>query len=181
MKHHKNYLALLMIALSITIFVCVLYGYLHYTIGVSLDRALAAREAVKKEQIYKSQKQNLTDTYTRTTKDRASLSSYFVADDKKVAFIERIESFGSIAQAKITLSGIVADDLATSLSGTLGRVSMHVDTSGSWASVMRVLKMAETLPYKSSVSAMRIDYSGGTEDPKGVWRVSFVLDTVSIR
>ncbi len=172
-----------MIALSITIFVCVLYGYLHYSIGTSLDRALAAREAVKKEQLYKDQKQNLTDMYTQTTKDRSSLSLYFVADDKKVAFIERIESFGSIAQAKVTLSGIVADDLATSPVGTLGRISMHVDTVGSWEAVMRVLKLAETLPYKSSVSAVRVDYTGMTDgkNPKGEWRGSFILDTVSIR
>jgi hypothetical protein len=190
MKHHHNHIALLMIALSITIFVCALYGYMHYSIGVSLERALVAREAVKNEQIYKNQKQNLTSLYSDTVEDRAKLASFFVADDEKVAFIEKIESFGNTTQAKVTLSGIVADDLATAPIGTLGHISIHVDATGSWASVMRVLKLAETLPYKSSVSGVRVDVSGVSSDaqpvkdakePKREWRITFVLDTVSIR
>lgn len=173
-----------MIALAITIFVCALYGYMNYAIGVSLDRALTAREAVKNEQIYKNQKQNLTKLYTDTTHDRASLSSFFVADDQKVAFIEKIESFGTATQAKVALSGIVADDLATSPVGTLGRISVRVDATGSWSSVMRVLNMAETLPYKSSVSGVRVDVAGpseDTKDPKREWRLTFMLDVASIR
>jgi len=108
----------------------------------------------------------------------------FVADDQKVEFIEKIESFGDTTNARVILSGIVADDLATSPVGTLGRISIRVDAVGSWASIMRVLKMAETLPYKSSVSGVRVDLSGDSPDAKEVkreWRVTFVLDTASIR
>ncbi len=184
MKHHHSHIALLMIALAITLFVCALYGYMNYAIGASLDRALAAREAVKHEQIYSNQKQNLTKLYSDTADDRAALSSFFVADDQKVAFIEKIESFGGSTQAKVSLSNIVADDLATSPAGTLGRISIRVDAVGSWSSIMRVLKMAETLPYKSSVSGVRVDVSGpapDAKDPKREWHLTFVLDTASIR
>ncbi|OHA17215.1 MAG: hypothetical protein A3C79_02735 [Candidatus Taylorbacteria bacterium RIFCSPHIGHO2_02_FULL_45_28] len=184
MKHHHSHIALLMVALSITIFIFALYGYMHYAVGVSLDRALVAREAVKNEQVYKNQRQGLTSLYNDTIKDRAALPLLFVADDQKVEFIEKIESFGDTTNARVILSGIVADDLATSPVGTLGRISIRVDAVGSWASIMRVLKMAETLPYKSSVSGVRVDLSGDSPDAKEVkreWRVTFVLDTASIR
>lgn len=178
---------MLLIAFSITVFVCALYAYMHYSIGVSLERALAAREAVKNEQIYKEQKAKLTSLYDETTHDRGQLASFFVADDQKVAFIEKIELLGDTTQAKVVLSGIVADDLATNPPGTLGRISVHVDAMGSWSSIMRVLKLAETLPYKSSVSGVRVDVTGGSSDEKGTkeskreWRLTFVLETVSIR
>lgn len=172
-----------MIAILVTISIYASYGYIYYAIGSSLTRALAAREAVKKEQIYKDQKQNLMDMYKQTINDRAELSTFFVADDQKVSFIEAIESFGNSTGAKVVLSGIVADDLATNKPGTLGKVSLHVDATGSWASVMRVLKLAETLPYKTSVGGVRVDYSGTSDskDPAKIWRISFVLDTASIR
>lgn len=184
MKHHHNHIALLLAALSITIFVWALYGYMHYAVNVSLSRALTAREAAKNEQTYKSQKQNLISLYEKTTEDRAKLISFFVADDEKVDFIEEIESFGDIVQAKVTLSDIVADDLATKPVGTLGKISIRVDVVGSWPSVMRALKMAETLPYKSSVSGVRLDFSGLSEETKNQkreWHATFVLETVSIR
>src|SRR3989344_2094153 len=154
MKHHHSHIALLMVALSITIFIFALYGYMHYAVGVSLDRALVAREAVKNEQVYKNQRQGLTSLYNDTIKDRAALPLLFVAD------------------------------LAASPVGTRGRISIRVDAVGSWASIMRVLKMAETLPYKTSVSGVRVDLSGDSPDAKEVkreWRVTFVLDTASIR
>jgi anaerobic C4-dicarboxylate transporter len=182
MKHHHSHIALLMIALSITIFVCALYGYMQFAIGSSLDRALAAREAVKNEQVYKSQKQNLNTLYNDTASSRAKLGSFFVADDQKVAFIEKIESLDVATGAKITLSNIVADDLATSPVGTLGRVSLRVDASGSWSSVMRVLRLVETLPYKTTVSAVRVDVvAGDSKSAHTEWRVTFALDSISIR
>lgn len=176
-------MALFMIALSVTIFVGALYGYMDYSIGTSLDRAITAREAVKNEQEYRNQKQNLNSLYNETATERLALGSFFVADDQKVSFIEKIESFGSATQAKVMLANIVADDLATSQPGTLGKISMRVDVSGSWASVMRVLKLAETLPYKSSVSAVRVDAAGVTDSKAGKveWHLTFIIDTVSIR
>ncbi len=181
MIHHRNHVALLIIAVAITGLVGALYAYMHYAINASSARAIDARMAAQSERAYQDQRQSLTDLYTDTASDRARLATLFVADDQKVPFIEKIESFGTITQAKVTLSSIVADDLATSPVGTLGRVSMHVDATGSWSAVMRVLKMAETLPYKSSVTAVRLDLTSGDKGAKREWRLSFALDAVSIR
>lgn len=183
MIHHRNHIALLIIAIAITLVVCALYAYMRYAIGSSLSRAAEARIAAQNEQTYQSQRQNLMGLYNDTQNNRAKLAGFFVADDQKVTFIEKIESFGATTQAKVVLGGIVADDLATSPVGTLGRMSMHVDATGSWSSVMRVLKMAETLPYKSSVTGVRVDVASAGEgkDAKRQWHVSFMLDAVSIR
>ncbi len=182
MKHHHSHIALLMIALSITVFVCALYGYMQYAIGSSLDRALAAREAVKNEQVYNNQKQNLNALYNDTASDRAKLGLFFVADDQKVAFIEKIESLNVSTGAQITLSNIVADDLATSPVGTLGKVSLRVDAVGSWSSIMRVLRLVETLPYKTTVSGVRLDMiAGDAKSQRTEWRITFALESISIR
>lgn len=183
MKRQNNHTALLMFAIAITLVVYASYGYMYYSVGVSLDRALAAREAVRKEETYKMQGQSLRNVHDITESDRAKLGTFFVADDKKVSFIETLESLGENTGSKVTLSSIVADDLATSKPGTLGKVSIHVDVQGTWSSVMRTLLLAENLPYKVLVSGVRLDASGAPNEKNSrqEWHASFVLDTVSIR
>lgn len=182
MIHQRNHIALCMIAIAVTIFVAALYVYFHISINASRVRAIEARTAAANEQTYQSQRQSLSELYAVTKEGRAAIGSFFVADDKKVPFIETIEAFGSTTQAKVTLSGIVADDLATSPVGTLGKISVRVDATGSWPSVMRVLRMAETLEYKSSVNSVRVDVvKDDKPDAKRQWHLSFVLEAVSIR
>lgn len=184
MKHDHSHLALLIIAITITVFAFSLYGYMRYAIGPSVEKAIAAQQAAKDEQERKSQKDSLTAIYNDTAKGRAGLVSYFVADDQKVQFIERIESLGEATQSKVIISDIVADDLASSPAGTFGHISMRLDVTGSWSSIMRVLRLAETMPYKSTVSDVRIGASGtGTDEkePRRSWRLTFSLDSISIR
>lgn len=183
MKHDHSHLALLVIAISITVFAFSLYGYMRYAIGSSVEKAITAQQAAKDEQARKNHKDSLTAIYTDTADGRAGLTSYFVADDQKVKFIERIESLGDATQADVIISDIVADDLTASPAGTFGRISMRIDATGSWSSIMRLLRLAETIPYKSTVSAVRIGSSGtgaSTQESKRSWRLTFTLDTVSI-
>jgi hypothetical protein len=183
MKHHNSHIALLVIAVSITVFVYGLYGFMYHSVNISLANALAAKEEVQKEQMYKDQGKNLTTIYDATVKDRAKLSSYFVPDSAKVTFIEMLESLGNSTGSKVSLSSISADDLVASAVGSEGHITAHIDVEGTWSGVMRTLIYAENLQYKSSVS--KVQMSGTTnEDPKdlrSVWHLSFVLDTLSLR
>lgn len=183
MKNHYNHITLLIVAFIVTAFVFVLYGYMYFVVGNSLDKALAAREEVKKEQAYKDQEKNSADLYEKTAKDRAKLSTFFVDDNNKVSFIEMIESLGDRTGSTITLSSIVADDLATSPVGTYGHIKINVDVQGSWASVMKTLILAENLPYMITIRTVRMDTSGtlDAKNPKQSWKLSFTLDATSIR
>ncbi|MDQ2932783.1 MAG: hypothetical protein M3Q80_00165, partial [bacterium] len=91
MKHPHSHVPLLVLAVSVTLFVFALYGYMYRTVDVSLNKALAAREEVAKEQSLKLQEKKLTEMYTETTKDRARLASLFVEDTKTISFIETVE------------------------------------------------------------------------------------------
>ena len=47
---------------------------------------------------------------------------------------------------------------------------------------MRVLRLVETLPYKTTVSAVRVDVvAGDSKSAHTEWRVTFALDSISIR
>jgi uncharacterized protein YpuA (DUF1002 family) len=183
MRKSNTHIALLMMAIFVTIIVYGLYGYMYYTVDASLARVFVAREAVEKEQSYKNQEKSLTDMFEKTVSDRARLDTFFVAHDEIIQYIETIESLGKSGGATVALSAINADDLATSKVGTLGRISIAVDVRGTWSSVMRTLILAETLSYKVSVKNVRIDRVAPAGSPGGKpeWRVTFVLETVSVR
>ena len=183
MKHHHSHLALVFMSLAITVFVFGLFGYMYYKVDVSLDKALALRDEVRQEQLNRDQGKNLSAVYESTAQDRAKVGTYFVSDANKVPYIEMIESIGSTLGATVALSSIAADDLSGSTVGTLGHISIHVDVQGSWSAVMGTLSLAESLPYKTTVSNVRVDSSGlsDTKNPKPMWHMSFVLDAVSIK
>ncbi len=183
MKHHHSHIALLIFAFSVTLFVYALYGYMYNTIDKSLGRVLSAREDIKKEQLYSSQGKTLATLYDATARDRAKLATFFVSDSEKVSFIEMIESLGNHLGSTISLSSIVADDLATSPVGKLGHINMHVDVHGTWFAVIGTLISAENLPYKVNISNVRLDTSGALDakNPRQTWKLSFVLDALSIR
>jgi len=183
MKHHHSQTALLFVAVSITLFVYGIFVYMYQMVDVSLAKALAARDEVKQEQAFKDQGKTLEKIYEATASDRAKLSSFFVDDDNKVSFIEMIESLGGQTGSIVSLGSISADDLSASSPGTQGHIVARVEVQGSWSAVMGTLVRAENLPYKSIVSTVRLDSVGISDSKSSMngWRLSFLLDTASIR
>ncbi len=181
MKHHHSHIALLTIALSVTLFVYVLYGYMRYHVDVSLDRALSARDLAASEEINKRELGELDQKFQATAAARARLPSFFVSDGATLAFIESIESLGQRVGSTVTLSSLSADPLEGAAPGTLGYIRVHVEAVGSWQAVLRTLMLAEVLPYKASVSQVRLD-SNATVGEKAApaWRVSFVVEAALI-
>ncbi len=182
MKRH-HHITLLVFAISVTAVVYGLFWFMYYSVGNSLDHAVAAKEEAQKQQFYKDQGKELEALYESTAEDRSKLPTFFVPDSDKVVFIEKLESLGGPTGSKVTLSSITADDLANSPVGTQGHVIAHLDVEGSWSSVMRTLIYAENLQYKSSVNGIHLSVSteGDVKSPKQVWHLTFVLDTLSIR
>lgn len=183
MKHHHSHIALLIIAASVTLFVYALYGYMHSTVASSLDRVLAGRSSIAQQESSLNQENSLTLLHESTAQDRSKLRSFFVPDNETVSFIEAVEALGANTGATITLSSIDADNLENEKAGSIGHIRAHVDVTGSWAAVMKTLKLAEVSPYGVSVSKVRVDSSGGVDAKAGQrgWKASFVIDALLLR
>jgi hypothetical protein len=162
---------LLIISILITLGVYGAYAYTYSFIQKSVSEALVARTRVVTEQSYKTQEQDMRGIYEATADDRARIESLFIAEGDTVAFIETLESLGTQTGSDITLSSI--ESVPTG-GGVLGSIRARVEARGSWSAVMKTLMLAEALPYKVSVSKVRIDNSGSVDkSARREWRVSF--------
>jgi len=59
---------------------------------------------------------------------------------------------------------------------------VHVDGQGTWASAMKLLSLAENMPYKVSFNNVRLSASilAGTKVPVRVWNLSFDIQAALI-
>lgn len=174
MKGIHNHTALLILAIAVTLVVGSVYGYMRYALAGSIERAILARDIVRVEDANKSHDQDTVGLYELTTSERAKLSEFFIPADRIVMFIEAIEGLGKQAGSIVALTTIDADKIV-SAPGVFGSARAHVDAKGSWASVLRTLELAESLPYVIHIDHVRLDTSvlEGDKSGKRDWRLSF--------
>ena len=185
MKHAGARTSLLIFALTTTVFVSALYGYMYYVVEASVRDALAAREQASQREQFLAQEKEISAAYEATAVDRARLPTFFVSDNATISFIETVETLGDKVGSTVTLSGINADNLDTTEPGTIGTIKVNVDVRGSWSAVMRTLGLAEVLPYRVSIQRVRLDSSGSLPTPgaKQVvpqWSATFTIEAALI-
>ncbi len=173
MKH--TYRITLIVSSVLTVAMALAYVYGHLFIKSSLVDLADLRSRVITEQAYTSIDQDLVSTHKETADERARVASYFVTEADTVSFIEAIESLGARTGADVTIESIEAASDATD-----ARIHAKVEARGSWAAVMRTLIMAETLPYASSVTNVRLDISGSAgSSSRERWRGLFVVEAIT--
>lgn len=165
MKSIRAHALLLLVGFLTVACAAALYGYMYWSVGTSAGRALLARDIAAAETLDKSREQSLTKTYVDTGAERERLKSYFLDRDDVVSFVEAIEALGPKSGAGIKISSL-------SLTGA------RVEAEGSWSSVMRALKLSETLPYGTIVSNVRLSTSG-TGDKAPIWSLSYDLSVMT--
>lgn len=176
MKPNRSHVPLLIFSVVTTLVVVALYIYMFHATSVSVSRAGLARDIVTSEQNDQVAFKTLSDLVSSTAFDRARLASFFVSADNIVSFITAIESLGPQSGTKITIASI-DDDLANHAPvGTIGNVHAHVDASGSWSSVIRLLSMVERMGYASSISHVRLTSNSDLKEPS--WALSFEVQTL---
>ncbi len=199
MKPPHSHKAFLILAIAVTLLVAARYVYMEWQVNVSVAKAILARDLVIAAQGSKSREQDLLKLYDNTAENRARLKGLFIPSNETVHFIEVMESMGPQSGATLTLSSIAADPLDKAKAGTFGSASAHIDATGSWFEVFKVLKLAENLPYKVYVNNVRLDTSGlptapapaptaTTKTPAAKtkvlkskqWRISFDVNAVII-
>jgi len=174
---NTHHIPLLLLAIATALFMAALYGYVWHRISLSVSQTETARAALSVEQDTKSDEQRLQQEYATSAAGRSRLDGLFIPADDAVTFIETVEGFGKVSGSPVTLSAITADPLTGAPAGTVGTVSAQVVTQGSWASVMKTLDLAESMPYASAVDNIRLDTSvpADSRATARIWSLSFDL------
>lgn len=180
----NNHLLLLVFAFFVTVFVASVYGYMYYRIDVSAGKIIDAQSLIQSNELAKQREKNFLDTYKATATKWSSLQNFYIKSNEVVNFIELMESFGPLSKSEVMISSIDADNLDGAPAGKEGKIKMHMSAKGSWSSVMRVLALTETLPYKLNLSNVRASGSINTgakgTEPKSSWDLSFDLSVAMI-
>lgn len=179
MKHHHSHTALFVIACSTIVVVFATYGYMHHRINVSLSRAIEGKRTAVEKSLSAQMQGNVAALYVESAADRVKLREFFVPEDSTIAFIESVEKLGSSSGSDVQLSGIEAIASGDSASG---RLRVRVEARGSWASVLKTVMLAESLPYGVSISDVRVD-AAQSSTGKGApgWKATFVIEALMTR
>jgi len=176
MKNTPHHTILLILALSVTLLVGAVYGYMHYVVKISITRAATARDIVALEKANKGREQDVRALHQRTAEARGSLSQFFIPADRVVEFIEAIEALGPQTESIVTLSSINDIPPGQIEGSAYGLARAHVEVRGSWSSVMRALSLAENFPYAISVKGTRVNSVGSGAGSS--WKAEFTLEVL---
>ncbi|HTK33537.1 MAG TPA: hypothetical protein VL335_03275 [Candidatus Paceibacterota bacterium] len=176
MKH--SHVPLLIFAVAVMCVVSALYAYMYHATLVSINRASLARDIVATEQNDQTQAKDLAKIASDTVLERSQVPHFFIPADDVVSFITTLEALGPQSGATVTLSSIDSDVINGAAPGTIGHARAHVDASGSWLSIMRLISLSENMPYAVSISHLNLN-NGGAQDtkdakvPQHIWSASF--------
>lgn len=99
---------------------------------------------------------------------RKELTSYFVASEGAVSFIELLETMGDEIGVQVTVESINTNELAPSAQAE--ELKLTLQATGMWPAVVRFLGLLELLPYKTDLHQVvmsRADFTRG-----GYWRAA---------
>lgn len=183
MKPILGHYFLAIIALSVTLSVAAISLFMRNSIAESVNESVTARQQVKVADFNRSKEDIFLSQYEGTVAEWAKLPALFVNSDNIVAFIESVEALGMTTGSTINLSAIYADDLESASPGTHGTMRATVRSEGSWSTMMRVLRMAESLPYSVTISDVLLEVTsrGAGPEMKKVWNLSFKLEASMIK
>lgn len=144
------------------------YSYLYRGTSVRIDETVAAKKIVKAAESAKTLGKEIVRLHDATIHERAQLASLLVSDDQSVEVIQALEAVGPATKTEISISTIRSAKPDEKADPKIGSVSANVSASGSWAGVMKALKMFENLPYENSISQvnMRLVSAGDDKSKK---------------
>lgn len=171
-----KYTKLLTISIVTTVLVYGVYFYAHIFIRQSISRTLSLRAEAASAMTLDSQSQEIADVYQSTIDDRKKIRSLFVSENDTVTFIETLESVGSLAGSVLNISSI---ESIFETEQDLGLLRAHIEAKGSWQAIMRTLMLIENMPYRSTISHVRIDASGSVDNNRE-WRIVFDLEVSTV-
>lgn len=149
------------------------FGYMYSYVQSLTDKALEVRAKATDEQLHVAQERELSSIHERTEADRARVSTMWVTTLEAVDFIEELEAFGAQAGSAVTISSI---EHVSATETVKAHIRARLAAEGSWASVMKTLMLAESMPRHSKVSSARFDSVSGEGTSSGRWRLSLSIE-----
>ena len=186
MKHTHHHFLITLGAL-VTVLVVALYFYMSNAITNMTDAVVSAKGEAVNLQIGNTMDAKLKKLYSGSEGDWEKLYSAFVPADNVVPFIAALEAIGPRVGGAVSVASI---DSTAPEAGSLavnGYVNAKVTASGSWASVIKIIELIENMPYKVTISNVRLDQSNSVvvaDKPGGAskqivgWVASFDVSAV---
>ncbi|MDB5259727.1 MAG: hypothetical protein JWO73_935 [Candidatus Taylorbacteria bacterium] len=162
------------------------YWNVYQSIDGQTVRTANVLKEVAKEKYRREHEEAVVKMLKDVEADREKILGYFIHGDQAVDFIEKLESLGNSTGTTLIVSSINADDLSDSPSGTVGKLRAHMSSIGSWPAMMKILLLAEQLPYSVAISNLRLEASGisdatGKALPSSQWKIDLDIEVLSIK
>lgn len=176
MKMNSRHYTLVFFALCSVIAASFGYVLIYKQTVAQAEHSATAILDVENESKQKQHEQELIGIHKETAIEREKLSTFFIAEDSAVDFIERIEKIGTDSQTELNLSSITNDE---------SHIRAKVDVQGTWSEVMNALMLMENLPLGVVLSDIRLDTSGDLEskDKKAsrghAWHLSLSIEALT--
>jgi hypothetical protein len=184
-RNNPNHIPLLIFAFMVALVVAALYFYIEHMITASVEAAAKGRTDLTESQSNSAHDRDTIALYDRTKADWDRIASYAISSSDTVSFLESIEAIGPKSGSTVTIDSIDADSLDAVDPGTLGLARAKVTVTGTWASVIKSIELAEVAPYHSSIYALHVS-AGSQSDTKDArkeasWTASFTLEATIIK
>ncbi len=178
MKHTHHHL-LISLSIMVTLFVVSLYFYVSSSVHSMTDAVISAREEVASLQSKNSKDELLKKLNADSSAEWERLYSAFVPVNNVVPFIETLESLGPRAGGQVTVASIDSTIPGDGSLAKNGYVNAKVTARGSWGSVFKILQLAENLPYKTTISNVRMDLTTSEGSKQHTeWTASFDISAI---
>ena len=157
-KTQRSYRGWLALLIAIALWAFVIYSYRTVDLEKTNFVALASTD----EQA--SQKEawliKLHGLLNETKQERASLVGVLPQD--VIAFVDSIEALSKTAGIEIHMSGVQPENTKGAKPGTAPGVNFTIQASGSFAQIMRVVQLLDSMSYPTQIQQLELSNSGLT-------------------
>lgn len=176
MKINPRHYTLILFAIMTVVASVFSYVFLYKKTVAQAEHYARATQEVSNESSKKQHEQELIKIHNETIAGRAKISSFLIAEDTAVYFIETVEKVGTDSQTDLQLSSISSDDTS---------IKAKVDVKGTWSGVMSALMLFENIPLSIVLNDIRLVTSGDLEssDKKTskahTWHLSLIIEALT--
>ncbi len=133
------------------------------------ERTLALAQANSDQESLRT----LMTTLEETKVERESLVSRVLKDEEVINFLALLESLGSEQGVVLTTNSLKVEPI----NETFETLLINLDVEGSRDSVLRMLRLFETLPYQVFIESVQLSRADGS----GAWKGLFELRVTKLK
>ena len=160
---NRGHVLFLVFAIFTVLLVLSVYAYMYRLVDISEKEVAAAKIEAGLSAQSKSRDEELTKVYEASRDKWSRLPEFFLTSEGVVGFIEALEALGPAVGGKVTISAIGADDIDPVKPNKETYVRAHLASVGSWQDMIKILALAENLPFMISINNVRLDQSDSAD------------------